>query len=188
MEKQKPIKLSFSMGFQIRYCLVIAAIFIAANILLYLLMNKTLSGSYLESLRTLYFLDQNLSFYLSIMALLQTCFVLILTLVITLLVSHRIAGPVFRYETVLSKIISGEFPSKVATRNTDQLKSVVVSLNNLGCKCRETFEKVQILSESLGSDFSASELADEKNREALRQKVADVRLSMAGIVPERSTD
>lgn len=188
MKKQKPIKLSFSMGFQIKYCLVIAAIFIGANILLYLLMNKTLSGSYLESLRTLYFLDQHLSLYLSIMALLQTCFVLVLTLVITLLVSHRIAGPVFRYETVLSKIVSGEFPSKVATRNTDQLKSMVDSLNNLGCKCRETFEKTHALAESLDSDFADSALPDEKNREAIRQKIADVRLSMAGIVPERSTD
>ena len=71
MTQQKPIKLSFSAGFQLKYCLIIAAVFACANFLLYLVMNKALSGSYLENLRTLYYLDQNLPLYLSIMALLQ---------------------------------------------------------------------------------------------------------------------
>lgn len=188
MDKQKPIKLSFSMGFQIKYCLVIAAIFIGANVLLYLLMNKTLSGSYLENLRTLYYLDQNLTLYLSIMALLQTCFVLVLTLVITLLVSHRIAGPVFRYEAVLAKIVSGEFPPNVATRDTDQLKPMVDSLNELTTRCRGTFEGVQILSETIETEINDQELLDEKSLESFRQKIAAVRTNMNKLVSEGSPE
>lgn len=188
MDKQKSIKLSFSMGFQIKYCLTIATIFIGANILLYLLMNKTLSGSYLENLRTLYYLEQNLALYLSIMALLQTCFILVLTLVITLLVSHRIAGPVFRYEAVLSKIVSGEFPSSVATRETDQLKPMVDSLNKLTTRCRETFEGIQMLSKTIETESNDQELLDEESLESFRQKISTVRTNMDKLMSEGSPE
>lgn len=188
MDGQKSIKLGFSVGFQIQYCLVVAAIFIIANILLYLLMNKALSGSYLESLRTLYFLDQNLPFYLTIMALLLTCFILILTLVITLLVSHRIAGPVFRYEAVLSQIASGEFPPHVATRDSDQLKPMVDSLNELSSKCRDTFEKGRVLSELIERGPDDLNFADDGKLFVLRQKITDVRSCMGDIAPKRSAE
>lgn len=188
MGKQKPINLSFSVGFQIKYCIIVSLVFLGATFLLFSLMNRALGGSYLESLRTLYLLDQNLPLYLSIMALLQICFVLFLALVITLLVSHQIAGPVFRYEAVLTKMISGEFPSDIATRNTDQLKPMVVSLNTLAGRCRETFEKVQALSDFLDSEYARSDLPSKTNKEVLQQKIADVRHCMATIPPERSPD
>ena len=188
MNKQKPIQLSFSMGFQIKYCLIIAAIFIGASVLLFLLMNKALSGNYLESLRTLYFLDQNLSLYLSIIAFLQVCLILVLTLVITLLVSHRIAGPVFRYEAVLSKIVSGEYPLSVATRDTDQLKPMVDSLNQLTIRCRETFEGLQDLSKAVAAEINPQESVDKKSLESFRQKISAVRANMDKLASEGSPE
>ena len=169
MNSQKPIKLSFSTAFQIKYCLIIAVVFCCANFLLYLLMNKTLSGSYLESLRTLYFLDQNLPFYLSIIALLQIFFVVVLTLIITLLVSHQIAGPIFRYEEVLGRISAGQFPEQISTRSTDQLKPMVDSLNDLTTSSRNVFGSAQTLSDNIEADADF---------ETLRQQISKVRKSM----------
>ena len=175
MSSQKPIKLSFSTAFQVKYCLIIAVVFCCANFLLYLLMNKTLSGSYLESLRTLYFLDQNLPFYLSIMALLQIFFILVLTLIITLLVSHQIAGPIFRYEKVLGRISAGQFPEQISTRATDQLKPMVDSLNNLTTSSRNVFGSAQTLSNNIEADADF---------ETLRQQISKVRKSMGNFHSE----
>ncbi len=175
MAKDRPIKLSFSLGFQIKYCLIIAILFAIASGLLYLLLDRALGGGYRESLRTLYFLDQNLPFYLSIMALLLTLFILLLTLVVTLLVSHQIAGPVFRYEDVLKKMISGVFPKKVSTRQSDQLKLLVGSLNKLTDRCRDTFESAGELSMVVDKKLSDDGM---DNGDLLKQKIAKVRHAM----------
>ena len=140
-------------------------------------MNKALSGSYLENLRTLYFLDQNLPFYLSIMALLQIFFILVLTLIITLLVSHQIAGPIFRYEEVLDQISAGQFPEQVATRSTDQLKPMVDSLNDLSTASRNVYNNAQTLSKNI-------EAGAEADFETVRQQVSRVRESMGNYYSE----
>lgn len=174
MAKDRAVKLSFSVAFQVKYCVTVAVVFVIANGLLYFLLDKALGGGYRESLRTLYYLDQNLPVYLSIMSLLLTLFILVLTLVITLLVSHQIAGPVFRYEDVLKQMISGVFPQKVATRQTDQLKILVGSLNSLTDRCRDTFAESEklatLVDDKLGQNSDCSS--------ALQKQIAVVRQQM----------
>lgn len=174
MVNQPSIKLSFSFWFQLRYCLVIVGLFVLASGLLYLFLDQSLGGSYLESLRTLYYLDQHLPFYLSIMALLLILFILVLTLVITLLVSHQIAGPVFRYESVLQQIAEGEYPDHVATRATDQMKPLVGSLNRLSGYYRDTFVAARDLSVLLEEELSEEAVGFEQ----LSEKVESVRERM----------
>lgn len=178
MAKQKSIKLSFSLGFQVKYCLLMIAIFSGSSLSLYFLMDRALSGSYLENLRTLYFLDQNLSQYLAIMALLQTLFILVLTLVINLLVSHQIAGPVYRYEEVLGEIATGQLPVQVSTRRTDQLKPVVASLNELTSSFRDVFSGAQNLQEQLVAHEGLSPEKQTAHLAELRQEVASLRQTL----------
>jgi len=168
----KPIRLKFSAGFQFRYCLIITVVLAVSSLLLYRLMDKSLSGSYLENLRTLYYLDQNLSFYLSVLALLQAFFILILTLVIVLLVSHQIAGPVFRYESILKGIQAGSIPKIVATRHSDQLKTTVDSLNALTSRLRSAFQEAKVLQQQLDVDLADPDSLD---LSAINRQVAEVR-------------
>ena len=142
----RPLKADFCRAFQIKYGLSIGALFLAATVLLYLLMNRTLAGSYLENLRTLYYLEQESGFYLAIIGLLLVLFIMVLTLVALLLISHQIAGPVFRYESILGAMIEGDYPEKVATRKSDQLKPIVVSLSALNDRYRTLFERLNDLS------------------------------------------
>ncbi len=179
MNNQTPIKLSFSTTFQLKYCLIIVVIFGCANFLLYLLMDKVLSGSYLENLRTLYYLDQNLPLYLSIMALLQIFFILVLTIIITLLVSHQIAGPIFRYEDVLGRISAGQFPEQISIRSTDQLKPMADSLNDLTTFSRNVYGNSHILMENIEADSNV-------DVEILRQQISKVRESMGHFYSERA--
>ncbi|MCK5517150.1 MAG: hypothetical protein KAI39_09775 [Desulfobulbaceae bacterium] len=186
MANDRPIKLSFSLGFQVKYCLVLVVIFIIANGLLYLLLNKALGGGYLQSLQTLYYLDQHLPMYLSIMGLLLMLFILVLTLVVTLLVSHQIAGPVFRYEDVMQKIISGVFSQKVATRQSDQLKPLVSSLNAMTSRCRDTYAGAQRLSGLVEAHLVREPETEKLN--TLLQQVTEVRQQMGAYRSERDAE
>ena len=151
--------------------MVVLTVFGFSNVALYLLLNKVLGGSYLESLRTLYLLEQNLPFYLSVMGLLQILFILVLTLVITLLISHQIAGPIFRYEDTLGKIASGILPEQVETRKTDQLKPMVNSLNDLSISLRGVYGSAQALNDLLAS-------SSELDIELLKKRLERVRANM----------
>lgn len=173
MAGKKPVRIAFSVGFQVKYCLAIISLFVCASFLLYSVMNKALAGSYLESLRTLYYLDQNLPFYLSIMVLLLVLFILILTLVITLLVSHQLAGPVFRFEKVLQELIAGILPQQISTRKTDQLKTTENAINIFSGRLRNVFEKTQALSEAMAV-HDQGELPEAVARD-VRRRIAEIR-------------
>ena len=100
-----------------------------------------------------------------------------MTLMMTLLVSHQIAGPIFRYEKVLGQIFSGQFPEQISTRSTDQLKPMVDSLNDLTTCSRHVFGNAQILVEAI----KASPDIDFKS---LRQQISKVRESMGDFYSE----
>ncbi|MBI9086341.1 MAG: methyl-accepting chemotaxis protein [Desulfobacterales bacterium] len=53
------------------------------------------------------------------------------TVAVTLLVSHKLAGPMFRFEADLKMIGEGELTKKVRLRKEDQLKDLVGSLNDM---------------------------------------------------------
>ena len=51
--------------------------------------------------------------------------------ILTLLVSHKIAGPMYRFESDLKRISTGDLRCKIQIRKGDQLQDLVVSLNQL---------------------------------------------------------
>jgi methyl-accepting chemotaxis protein len=53
------------------------------------------------------------------------------TIVVTLFVSHKLAGPMFRFEADLEVIGKGDLTKKIRLRKKDQLKDVVVTLNRM---------------------------------------------------------
>ncbi len=63
--------------------------------------------------------------------LITTIFVGAVVVGITLLVSHKIAGPMFRFEKDLQEIAGGNLSVTIRTREGDQFESVVAELNNM---------------------------------------------------------
>lgn len=54
-----------------------------------------------------------------------------IVIVVTLLVSHKIAGPMFRFEKDLEEIAGGNMQKHIQTRQGDQFGSVARNLNNM---------------------------------------------------------
>ncbi len=84
--------------------------------------------------------------------LITTIFVGAIVIGITLLVSHKIAGPMFRFERDLQEIAGGDLSVTIRTRDGDQFESVVTGLNtmtdSLNLKVRGVREELELLIES----------------------------------------
>lgn len=71
----------------------------------------------------------------------------------SIIISHRIAGPWYRLETILRDMVKGDFSSEIRLRKGDELQSLADSLNDVIKSLRESAEhnigKADTVSESL---------------------------------------
>ena len=51
--------------------------------------------------------------------------------ILAIVLSHRIAGPIFRIKKTLDEVIKGDYGKRLYLRNTDELKDVAESINSL---------------------------------------------------------
>jgi methyl-accepting chemotaxis protein len=87
----------------------------------------------------------------------------IVVAIVTLLVSHKIAGPMFRFEKDIERIARGDLKSQIHLRKGDQFQEMVTSINamidSLNAKLSEIQEEVvkqsenQALSEVCRAEF-----------------------------------
>ena len=85
--------------------------------------------------------------------LIQTVAVVIIlvglaTILVALLFSHKIAGPLYRFKKVLEQLEGGNFSSTFSIRNFDQLQVLADSLNQVVVKNRE---QLALLKKVLGT-------------------------------------
>lgn len=78
-----------------------------------------------------------------------------LVVFVGLVVSHKIAGPMFRFEKDLKEISKGDLSKKIHIRNGDQFGTVAENLNrmvvNMNDKMREVQQDLEILSKAASS-------------------------------------
>lgn len=60
-----------------------------------------------------------------------------------LFISHRIAGPAYRLEMAINKIIVGEYESEIRLRRKDYLSNIAAALNKLSKKLRSENELIE---------------------------------------------
>lgn len=84
--------------------------------------------------------------------LITTAVVAVMAVLVTLLISHKIAGPIFRFSKDLEEISHGDLQKKIQLRKGDQFESVALNLNtmitNLNGKMCEVQQELERLAES----------------------------------------
>lgn len=63
--------------------------------------------------------------------LITTSVVVLIAVLVTLVISHKIAGPMFRFDRDIQRIAQGDLKSRIHIRKGDQLEEVANSLNNM---------------------------------------------------------
>jgi len=138
--KQKPtafkrrqyyIKKDFQTRFIAKFVLILVAGGILSVALTFLNNQGSLTAVYANSKLTI----QNTS--LAIMpsvvftTLITTLALGLVVIVVTLLVSHKIAGPMFRFEKDINRIAQGDFKSRIRIRKGDQFQEMALALNQM---------------------------------------------------------
>ena len=120
-------------GFQLRFASMILlfmfAVALFCSLTIYyntwMLLGEKLANVYPQG-RLVGILKQA-NFVLFMRLLLITPLVCILAIVL----SHRIAGPIFHIKKTLDEVTKGDYSKRLYLRNTDELKDVAESINNL---------------------------------------------------------
>ena len=124
---------SFKLKFGLKLCLLTIAGMAAVTLLLYFYTAGNLGGSYKEAIYTIY--DLKIRIFPLVFASSYSIFILAVVTasiaVITVLFSHKIAGPLFRVERNLEEIGSGDLTVQTRFRGNDQMKALSDDINGM---------------------------------------------------------
>lgn len=183
----------FKLKFGIKFCLLAIAGVLSFTLTLHLILDKSLEGSYANAIYTMS--DLKIRIFPLIFASFYSIFILglitVALIVIALLYSHKIAGPIFRIEKNLEAIGWGDLTVNTKFRGNDQLMSLaedvntmVRSLNHTVRGAVEAFEAVSRAHQRLSSVLEHENPSEEdlrKELDALKGAIADLKRLTEGV-------
>lgn len=187
MQATKPIGNDFTLWFQIKYCLVMLTSLATTSLLIYLYFKHGLGEGYSETLTTLTEVEDALPVALLVTFLVQSLLILIFAIAVNLFVSHKIAGPIFRFEHTLRCIDDGDLQHIARTRDSDQIKSMVAALNQLIASLRNKYTSLRGVEQELNQIILQQENGESPNPQKLCQSIAHVRV-LLGSTNERKVE
>jgi len=123
------VQKGFQIGFILRFCLLLLAGIFLSTGLIFLFTQGTLTSTFRDSRLVI---DRTATIILPAIAytnLITLALITIATIIVTLFVSHKIAGPMLRFEKELAAVASGDLSKKIVLRKKDQMTGIAESLN-----------------------------------------------------------
>jgi methyl-accepting chemotaxis protein len=159
------INKAFQAEFILKFCGLVAFGCIIFGIMLYVFSSRTLTTSFENSRlvvkSTADYLLPGLLFGGLIVGLLMA----LAAGFVVLLMTHRVVGPIYRFEKYAEKVGSGELSADLKIRKKDQFQNLVNTFNKMTQDLSIGLLKVMNVSEKL--DSLINELSDSSNREML---------------------
>ena len=125
------IKKDYQVKFILKFCIIVLVGSIISTGLLFLFSQGTLTSSFDNSRLVI----RNTSFAILPAVILTNIITLVLitlsSIVVIIFISHKIAGPMFRFEKDLTDIGKGNLVKKIALRKKDQFTDIATSMNNM---------------------------------------------------------
>ncbi len=168
--KQYFIKRGYQTRFILKFCLLVLVGAVVSTVLLYMMAEGSLTSTYENSrlmVRTTSVAILPAVIYTNLITL---GLVTVACIFVVLYISHRIAGPLYRFEKELSEIAEGDLTKVVQLRKKDEITDMAQSLNRMTTSLRER------LIELSGQLDEAARVAEEENAsEHLVQKLNEAR-------------
>jgi len=131
MRKNYFIKKGFQFNFALKFALLIAFEALLIAVLLMQVSGNTLTTGYTNSILTIE-RTQNFFFMpLVLIIFIAAIGIGLAGMIVFILLSHKIAGPLYRFEKDLQDIGYGDLTKRISLRKTDQLTELKESLNSL---------------------------------------------------------
>lgn len=130
------IKKDFQAKFILKFCLLLLAGVIVSTGLLFIFSRDTLTSSFQDS--RLVIENTAIAILPNVVytGLITLALLAIATIIVTLFISHRIAGPMFRFEKELKEIGEGDLTKKVSLRKKDQTQELADCINHMTASLR----------------------------------------------------
>lgn len=123
------VKKRFQINFSARFVLLLILESVLMGALFMYVSGNTITTGYRNAALKI---DSTPSFFMASFALITAIAVVgigLAGMVVFILLSHRIAGPLYRFEKVLAQIESGDLTTRIDLRKTDQLMELKGALN-----------------------------------------------------------
>ncbi len=131
--RQYYIKKEFQRNFILKFCLLVLTGSVISGVIIYLKSGATATTSF-EGLRLVI---KSTADYILPAILLSGIAVAVITVIatifITLLTSHKIAGPLYRIEKDIDSLASGNLRQKFNLRQGDEIKPLAKALDSMTC-------------------------------------------------------
>ncbi len=137
------IEKDFQVKFILKFCCLVALGGLLTIVILYILAMKSTSVSIVNSRVMVRTTSDFLIPILIQTVIIVTIVVSIATIIVTLFVSHKIAGPLYRFKKILKILEEGDFSSGFKIRHHDQLQDVADTFNNMISKIREKLKALK---------------------------------------------
>lgn len=124
------VKKDFQVRFILKFCILLLIGVALSTGLLFLFSQDSLTSSYQQQ-SGLEIKNTGIAILPSVMVtnLITLGLITLGTIIVTLFVSHKIAGPLFRFEKELDAVSKGDLTKRVVLREKDQGKDMADSLN-----------------------------------------------------------
>lgn len=160
MEKQNRrrnyfIKKKFQANFILKFCSLVVAGSILSGLIIYLMSKSTVTTVFENSRLSI---KSTADFILPAVLLSSLMVIVVIGLaaiIITLLVSHKIAGPLYRMEKDVHEVASGNLKKRFNLRCTDELKLLAESLDGMAQNLRQGVDDIKSAVSELEKDLPA---------------------------------
>ncbi|MCD6298210.1 MAG: methyl-accepting chemotaxis protein [Deltaproteobacteria bacterium] len=161
------VKKGYQFVFILKFCLIVIAGAVISTGLLFLFSQGTLTSSFRNSslaIEKTGFAILPSVLYTNIITLIL---ILLATITVVLFISHKIAGPMFRFEKELKEIGQGNLTKSIRLRNKDQITDMATDLNSMTASLHDKVTAIQNDVEQV-IEFASKQNASEKIIEELR--------------------
>jgi len=94
---------------------------------------------------------------------------------VTLFVSHKIAGPMYRFKRVVEQLAKGDYSAGFRLRTNDQMQDLADSMNDMIKTMRQQLGSIKVVSQTFKSklhQFAEGDVAQEKRESLAELKMA----------------
>src|SRR3989344_5552445 len=139
------VELGFKLRFMLIFCLITLAAVSAASFLFYFLTYRELGNKYGEAFFTLQSVKRAVFplLFASIQSISLLALVSLAIGILSLFFSHKIAGPLYRFEKSLEAIGAGDLTHISRLRTGDQIQELVTTINVSASSMKQRIKDIQ---------------------------------------------
>jgi methyl-accepting chemotaxis protein len=171
--RQYFVQKGFQSKFILKFCLILLIGIILSTVFLFLFSENTLTSSFEQSRLVIKNTATAILPNVFLSHLIAFVLIILLTIAVTLLVSHKLAGPLFRFQKELNEIGNGDLSKVIKIREKDQFKAVADSLNQMRGNMQKKIIDIKLEVEQIIESMSGQEIPPDiiKRLEHLNQMI-----------------